>query len=183
MTRLYNAGMRRSLPSFIRPPSAGSAVPPARHAWRGPAAIAALALLLVLQILLADRTQLAADARWRPVVSALCSVLRCELPAWREPAAITLASRDVRPHPSRAGVLHVNASFRNDADWPQAWPVLVLTLSDVDGRAVGARAFQPAEYLGRVPPRATIASGEAVAVSMDILEPAPGVVAFTFDFR
>lgn len=183
MARLYNPCMRRSLPSFIRPPAAGDHDPRTRAAWRGPAAIAALALSLLLQILLADRAQLAAEARWRPVVSALCAVLRCEIPAWHEPAAITLVRRDIRPHPSRPGALHVTANFRNDARWAQEWPVLLLTLSDVDGRAVGARAFQPREYLGHAPADAFLASGQAAEVAMDILEPAPGVVAFTFDFQ
>ena len=175
--------MRRSLPSFIRPPAAGDLTTRTQAAWREPAAIAALALLLLLQILLADRAQLAADARWRPAVSALCTALRCGIPAWHEPAAITLVRRDIRPHPSRSGVLHVTAGFRNDARWAQDWPVLLLTLSDVDGRAVGARAFQPREYLGHAPTHANLASGQAAEVAMDILEPAPGVVAFTFDFQ
>lgn len=182
-TRLYNPGMRRSLPSFIRPPTADDLAAPARRPWQAPVAIAALALLLLLQVLLADRAQLAADARWRPVVSALCTVLRCELPAWREPAAITLVRRDIHPHSAHAGVLRVTANFRNDARWAQAWPVLLLTLSDVDGRAVGTRAFQPGEYLGHAPSSPVMASGQSAEVAMDILEPAPGVVAFTFDFR
>jgi hypothetical protein len=175
--------MRRPLPSFIRPPADDGSVAQARTGWHAPAMIATLALLLLLQVLLADRVQLAADARWRPAVSTACAVLRCDVPAWREPAAITLVRRDIRPHPTRPGVLHVTASFRNDARWAQAWPVLLLTLSDVDGRAVGERAFQPREYLGHAPAEATLASGQAAEVAMDILEPAPGVVAFTFDFR
>ena len=85
--------------------------------------------------------------------------------------------------PSRPGALHVDARFRNDAVWPQAWPVLVLTLSDIDGRTVGRRAFQPREYLGAAPTQSTIHSGQSVDVAMDILEPAPAVVAFTFDFQ
>ena len=89
----------------------------------------------------------------------------------------------MRPHPARAGALRVKATFRNDARWAQAWPVLVLTLSDVDGRVVGARAFQPREYLGHEPAQATIAGNATAALSMDILEPMPGVVAFTIDFR
>ena len=175
--------MRRTLPSFISPPSAAARATGGRRDWHGTAIIGGLLLLLLMQIVLADRVQLAADARWRPLVSGACAVLRCEVPAWREPGAMTLVDRDVRPHPSHAGALRVKATFRNEAQWAQAWPVLVLTLSDVDGRVVGARAFQPREYLGREPARATIASNEAAAVSMDILEPMPGVVAFTFDFR
>ena len=174
--------MRRDLPTFVQPP-AGTAVPPRPRHWGGIGVAVALAVLLLVQVILADREALAADARWRPLVSGACIVLRCQVPAWREPAAFTLVRRDVRPLPSRPGALHVDARFRNDAVWPQAWPVLVLTLSDIDGRTVGRRAFQPREYLGAAPTQSTIHSGQSVDVAMDILEPAPAVVAFTFDFQ
>jgi hypothetical protein len=176
--------MPRSLPSFIRPPAAAPAdAPPVQRDWRPFAVIAGLTVLLLLQVLLADRDRLAAHAGWRPVVAAACKVLQCDVPAWRDPAAFTLVRRDVLPHPARPGVLHVSASFRNDAVWPQAWPVLVLTLSDIDGRRVGSRAFRPDEYMGDATLPPTIASGADATVEMDILEPAPDVVAFTFDFR
>ena len=146
-------------------------------------AIGLLSVLLVLQLLLADRANLARDARWRPAMSALCGALRCTLPAWREPAAFTLLDRDVRPRPGMPGVLRVTATFRNDARWPQPWPALLLTLSDLDGRAVGARVFTSREYLGAAPTQATLASGQSAMLSMDVLEPGPRIVAFTFDFR
>jgi hypothetical protein len=170
------------VPSFVRIAEPAGSVD-GRRKWRKPAAIAALALLLVLQLLLADRAQLASSARWRPLVSALCGALQCSLPAWREPAAFTLLHRDVRPHPTLPGVLHVSATFRNDARWPQPWPALLLTLSDVDGRNVGARAFAPREYLGDAPTHGGLASGQSATVAMDIIEPAPRIVAFTFDFQ
>lgn len=173
-----------ALPTFLEPPADGTVDPRARRAaWRSIAIIAGLALLLVVQVLLADRAQLAASARWRPLLVGTCAVLRCDVPAWREPAAFTLLQRDVRPDPARPGVLHVAASFRNDARWAQAWPTLLLTLSDADGRAVGFRAFTPAEYLGKAPAQATLAGGASAAVALDVVEPGPGVVAFTFDFR
>jgi hypothetical protein len=173
--------MRRTLPTFIQAPADEGTR--ATTAWGGVAAIVALSLSLLVQVVLADRRSLAADAHWRPLVVGACALLRCEVPAWREPAAFTLVRRDVRPLPSRPGALHVSARMRNDAVWPQSWPVLVLTLADVDGRAVGTRAFQPREYLGAAPTQATLASGQSADIAMDIVEPAPDVVAFTFDFR
>ena len=172
----------RATPSFARPPIT-EGVGGGRRKWRKPAAIAALALLLVLQLVLADRAQLAASARWRPLVSTLCGALQCSVPPWREPAAFILLHRDVRPHPTLPGVLHVSATFRNDARWPQPWPALLLTLSDVDGRTVGARAFAPREYLDGAPAHGGLASGQSATVAMDIIEPAPRIVAFTFDFH
>lgn len=165
-------------PSFAR-----SSAELSRHRWRMPASILGLTALLLLQMLLADRTQLAADARWRPALSTLCGVMHCTLPTWREPAAFTMLARNVRPDPHRPGVLHVTARFRNDARWAQAWPGLLLTLSDVDGRVAGARLFMAHDYLAIAPTQNGLASGQSATIAMNILEPAPQVVAFTFDFR
>lgn len=172
----------KAAPSFarVRAPAAAAS---GQRRWLLPALIAGLSLLLALQWVLADRGQLAADARWRPLVAQLCGVLRCSLPPWREAGAFTLLDRDVRPHPSVPGALRVSATFRNDARWAQAWPEVVLTLSDVEGRAVGARAFAASEYLGTMPMQNEIASGQAATIRMDVLEPAPRIVAFAFDFR
>ncbi len=169
----------RATPSFAR---ARQAAPARPHNWRGPVAIAALLLVLALQLLLAQRAELAMQANWRPVVAAVCSVLRCELPPWHEPAAFTMLDRNVQPKPGMAGVLAVSASFRNDARWPQPWPTLVLSLSDVDGRQVGQRAFAPAEYRGHATAD-LLAPGQSATVQLDVIEPAPRIVAFTFDFR
>ncbi|MBL8262361.1 MAG: DUF3426 domain-containing protein [Xanthomonadaceae bacterium] len=173
-------GSMRRLPSFAR--SADGSARPVRERWLIIAVIA-LAFLLVLQLLLADRARLAANAQWRPLLATLCAALRCELPPWREPSAFTLLQRDVRQHPSQPGALRVSATFRNDARWPQPWPRLQLTLSDVNGRPAGQRRFEAQEYLGGAPGQAELASGESATVAMDILEPAPQIVAYDFRFR
>ena len=175
------ARVARSAPSFVRA-SGTHASQPARG-WRAPLAIAGLTLLLALQLLLADRAQLAANARWRPWITSLCGVLHCTVPPWREADAFTLLGRDVRPHPTIPGALRVTASFRNDARWPQPWPHLALTLSDVEGREAGARSFSAAEYLGAAPTQTGLGSGQTATIAMDVIEPAPRIVAFTFEFH
>ncbi|HEY0660191.1 MAG TPA: DUF3426 domain-containing protein [Lysobacter sp.] len=169
----------RHAPSFVRTHAPAST----KHTdWRWWLALAGLALLLALQLLLAQRDELAASARWRPVITQVCGVLRCELPPWREPAAFTMLHRSVQPRPGTPGVLNVTASFRNDARWPQPWPTVLLSLSDVDGRQVGLRAFAPQEYRkGGDADR--IAPGQSASVQLDVIEPAPRIVAFTFDFK
>ena len=170
----------KALPSFARD---GTALRRSGFHWRISSAIAALALLLLLQLLLADRAQLAADARWRPLVSTLCQVFGCSLPPWREPTAFAVLARDVRPHPSTPGTLRVTATFRNDARWPQPWPRLRLTLSDVNGNAVATRDFGARDYLGAVPTSTELASGQSAAIAMDIVEPQPRSVAFDFQLH
>jgi hypothetical protein len=151
--------------------------------WPALLAVAGLTLLLILQLLLAQRAELAAQARWRPLLIGVCTVLRCELPPWHEPEAYTMLDRSVRPVPGQAGLLRVNASFRNDARWAQAWPTLVLSLSDVDGRQVGQRAFAPDEYRSAHAPDDALAPGQSTTVGFEVIEPAAHIVAFTFDFR
>ena len=144
------------------------------------AAVIALGLLLALQLLLADRARLAADAHWRPLLTNLCGALGCTLPAWHDPSAFTILARDVRPHPGIAGALHVTASFRNDAHWAQDWPRLRLVLSDVDGNAVAGRDLNAAQYLGAPPTQSQLGSGQSASVAFDVLEPGQRSVAFDF---
>jgi len=81
-------------------------------------------------------------------------------------------------------VLRVQASFRNDAHWPQPWPAVRLTLSDLNGRTLGTRRFQPHDYLPAGNARsARIAPGQASQIAFDIAEPAAGVVGFDFRFE
>ncbi|QSX74768.1 DUF3426 domain-containing protein [Lysobacter arenosi] len=171
---------RKGEPSFA---SRDRAADNARLHWRWYAALAGLVLLLGLQLLLAQRRELAADARWRPYVSALCTVAGCDVPPWHEPAAFTMIQRNVRAKPGSAGVLAVEASFRNDAHWPQPWPTLLLGLSDVDGRLAGQRAFTPGEYRPGQKATDVLLPGQSATVTLDVIEPAPRIVAFTFDFR
>lgn len=173
--------VRRSqrAPSFVRRHAPAPARSGDRRWW---AIVVVLALALALQLLLAQRVELAGNARWRPVITRLCGVVRCAVPAWREPAAFSMLQRSVRPKPGAPGVLRVDAAFRNDARWAQPWPTLLLTLSDMEGRPVGQRAFQPREYR-RGAGGGRIAPGQSVAIRFDVVEPAQSVVAFTFDFQ
>ncbi|KAF1687391.1 hypothetical protein B1992_04280 [Pseudoxanthomonas broegbernensis] len=144
--------------------------------------VALLALLLAVQSLLADRARLAADPHWRPLVERLCTALRCDLPSWREPAAFSMLERKVRAAQETPGTLRVDATFRNDARWPQAWPALQLALADADGRVIGSGVYAPEHYLG-VPPDTLLAPGQSAQVTFLVQEPAPGTVAFSFRFR
>ena len=164
-------------PSFLR-----EAAP--KRSRRGEwIALVVLALALLAQLFFSQRAQLAADARWRPLVAAACGALGCSIPPWHEPAAFSMLSRDVIAVPGRPGVLRVQASLRNDAAWPQPWPVLVLALSNAEGRQLGMRRFLPRDYLGAAPESGLLVPGQAAQLAFDIIEPAPGVVAFDFRFE
>jgi hypothetical protein len=142
-----------------------------------------LALLLVLQVMVADRARLAGDANWRPRLERVCAVLGCDLPAWREPGTLRVTARDVRPHPSVPGALLITASFSNEARFAQAWPQLELTLTDLDGQSLGLRRFTPAEYLGSEPRSERIEPGQSAIVSLEIADPGMRALAFGIEFH
>ena len=167
-------------PVFERP-KARAPVPRAR--WLAWAAVPLLALLLVLQFAIADRGRLAADRDWRPRIVALCNLFGCSVPPWREPAALHLTSRELRPHPTVPGVLVVSATFRNDAPFAQPWPQLQLSLQNIDGESLGLRRFAPREYLGSTPATGMIGAGQSASIRVEILDPGKRAVAFGFEFH
>lgn len=151
--------------------------------WGWWLAAAALSATLLLQLVLADRARLAGDPRWRPRLEMLCGTLGCSLPPWHEPLAFRVTSREVRPHPTAPGALLITTSFRNDARWPQAWPLMEVALQDLDGQALGLRRFTPVEYLGSLPASPLIAPGQSAIATLEILDPGKRAVAFNFDFH
>lgn len=151
--------------------------------WLAPVVILVLVASLLLQVLLADRARFAASATWRPLLTALCGTLGCQLPPWHDPAAFVLLTRDVRAHPGHAGALRVTATFRNDARWAQAWPQLQLRLSDINGQDIASRGFTAEQYLADTPHSPLIASGQTATIRLDVREPATEAVSFAFDLR
>lgn len=170
-----------STPSFTRQP-VRSSLPARTMRWQWAATIL-LALALLIQVLVADRSTLATNAGWRPLITRICAALGCSVPAWHQPGAFTMLSRNVSPIRGIAGGLQVQASFRNDARWAQSWPILVLSLSDADGRTVGERAFTSHEYLGADATQKELGAGQSAQIALQLYEPNPDVVAFSFEFR
>ena len=159
--------------------------PPTRQVWRmlAWAVPPLLVASLVLQVVLADRARLAGDPEWRPRIIALCNAIGCRVRPWHEPRAFHVTARDLRPHPSAAGTLLVTATFRNDAAYPQAWPLLQLSLANLDGDSLGLRRFAPREYLGSEPGSQWIGPGQSASVTLEVIDPGKRAVSFEFDFR
>ena len=155
-----------------------------RHTLRWSLACGALALLLGLQLVWAERRPLMRNPQFGPWLRAACEGLGCSLPLVPDLAKLQLLSRDVRPHPSVPGALMISATVRNNARFAQPYPVITITLSDLDGNRVAMRRFRPSDYLDDPALRARgLAPGASAALVFEVKDPGKKAVAFEFGFQ
>ncbi len=154
------------------------------HQWVWGLLAVCLVLLLLAQILVAKRNAvLQAVPAMRPVVTGLCQVAGCSVDPRRDLNQIELASHSVFSHPDSDDALMIRASIVNQAAFAQPYPVIDLTLTDIQGRAVASRRFEPSEYLDdpeSLPPM--MEPGQPVPLLIEVLDPGKNALAFEFEF-
>lgn len=156
---------------------------PIRRNWPFVLGTCVLLLSLAAQISYAERAVLLDDARTRPLLDRLCDSVGCRLPLRHDPATLELLSRDIRPHPSVPNALIISATLRNDATFPQAFPAVEVTLSDLDENRIAMRRFSPQEYLGDTRSLSHgLAAGGTAALVFEVADPGKNAVAFEFKF-
>lgn len=166
-------------PEFARPHRAAKN----SAGWVWKSGIALLAPLLLAQVAWAERNELMQNSMSRHWLERGCAILHCTLPLAREADSFVLLSRDVRPHPSVPNALIISATLRNDADIAQAFPIVEITLTDLDEQRIAMRRFKPTEYLGDA---RTLSSGLAAhastALVFEVADPGKNAVAYEFKF-
>lgn len=149
------------------PPPPADALPnwhtaPTRHRRRSPAWGGASVLLLVA--LLAQGTYFLRDTlasqlpQTRPGLERMCALLGCTLSLPKNLARLQIVGSDLETEAT--GRLRLTLTLGNRDSHAQAWPVLVLTLTDQRNHPLARRSFAPSEYLADpariaagVPPR------------------------------
>ncbi len=145
--------------------------------------IALLSLLLGSQWVWFNRSEVAANPDWRPLLEELCTVVHCELPMRTDLSQLAIINRDVRQHPAVSEALLINAEFQNQADFAQPYPFFEVSFIDSTGRPVAMRRFSPAEYLGEgVDITLGMAAQAPVHVVLEVMDPGEAAVSFQFDF-
>jgi hypothetical protein len=141
-----------------------------------------LILTLAAQYAYVQRDELSRHAQLRPWLEWLCLHAGCELPMMRSPELIRIAGRDIRRHPDIADALTVNITITNHAAYVQSWPVIQLGFFDLRNRPLALRRFTADEYL---PHNVQIGDGipvqTPIRVRLDILDPGPEAVNFSFE--
>ncbi len=113
----------------------------------------------------------------------VCDFLACAKPAESvDLNAISLVSRNIRPHPGRDQALIITASMINANEDNQKFPALEIKLSDLDGQIVAMRRFIAAEYVPADVLRAGFVANTLIPVNLEIVSPGADAVAFEIGF-
>jgi predicted Zn finger-like uncharacterized protein len=149
-------------------------------AWLGAAVVSAL--LLLAQIVHQNRDWFVANAHGPlgSAVRALYGAMGAPLPQPASLSAYELRQWGVTGDPDANGTLRVRASILNTAAQLQPFPLLRVTLADRFGKKIGARDFEPSEYLGK-PTARLLAPGERVDATLAILDPGKNAEGFEID--
>jgi predicted Zn finger-like uncharacterized protein len=105
----------------------------------------------------------------RPGFEQACAVLGCSLSLPHDASLMRILGSDLQAEPGNARQLRLNLTLGNRAPHPQAWPMLVLTLTDSRDRPQSRRSFAPSEYLAD-PARvaAGIAAGSEIPLTLSL---------------
>ncbi len=163
---------------YATPPS--ERIRPARAPRRMPPWAWAVASALLAVVLLAQTAYFLRDAlvsrlpQTRPAFEQACAALGCALSLPKNLAHLQIVGSDLQTETS--GRLKLTLTLGNRAGQAQAWPMLVLTLTDQRNRPLARRSFAPSEYLGDprrieagIPPR----SEQVLSLPLTVRGPAP----------
>jgi len=138
-----------SMPGTVRSSSPARMPSTVRHSslWVWGTASMLLLVLLFAQIAYFLRdTVVSRLPQTRPAFEQACAVLGCRLSLPKDLAQLQIVGSDLETEAS--GRLRLTLTLGNRASHVQAWPVLLLTLTDQRNRPLARRSFAPSEYLG-----------------------------------
>jgi hypothetical protein len=127
-----------------------------------------LLVFLVTQVLWFKRDSLAANQAWlRPVLAQMCGALDCTLNLPHDPKQVVILGSDLQTEEDGRLILAINLA--NKAKSYMAWPVLELTLTDVEDQPLARRVFAPSEYVRSPKQEATgIAQESEVPITLTL---------------
>ncbi len=113
----------------------------------------------------------------------LCGLIQCQTEQLEvDLEAISLVSRNIRPHPGRDNALIISASMINANKDNLKFPALEIKLSDLNGQIVAMRRFVAEEYVPNDVLRAGFVSNVLIPVNLEIVSPGENAVAFEIGF-
>jgi predicted Zn finger-like uncharacterized protein len=152
-------------------------IPSRRHSllsvifWLG-INVVMITALLGQYVWLTDRDRVLQHPQVRPLLDKFCHHLLCEVPITRNLSQIHMDSQVARPHADIKDVIQFDAKFSNQAQFPQPYPELLLTIEDVNGHPLAQRRFTPEAYLHQQDIDRVMQPGEVVHLQLEVVDQA-----------
>ncbi|WP_255482888.1 DUF3426 domain-containing protein [Marinobacterium marinum] len=161
--------LRAGSGDITRPTPDRDGNPVATTGWLLLSLVAALAL--TAQLLWFERAHLAQYAELKSLYALLCEQVDCSLQQ-NALALINNQGLHLQPHPQYADALSATILLENRAAFSQPWPGLQLRFTDLKGRLVAQRTFQPEEYLDtRSVDRMRMPTGQPMQIELELASP------------
>jgi predicted Zn finger-like uncharacterized protein len=87
----------------------------------------------------------------RPWLERFCYTFLCTLPPTRDLKSFRMQEHVAQVHPDIDDAIQFEATFINNATFPQPYPDLQLTFEDANSNSLAQRRFKPIEYLQQPP--------------------------------
>jgi predicted Zn finger-like uncharacterized protein len=119
-----------------------------KTSWGGVAIALALATMLLAQSAYYFRVELASRLPGlRPLLERYCELLSCTVTLPKKIDLMVLESSQLESDPAQPNVITLHVLVHNRAQYPQTYPSLELTLTDLQDQPIARRLFHPADYL------------------------------------
>ena len=149
--------------------------------WPWAAGTAALAVILLLQLIHSQRDDLARSPTFGPVVAGAYALFGATALAPTDLSAYELRQWGAASDPAAPNRLVLRASIVNHASYAQPMPLLRLALQDRFGGTLGLRDIGPADYLPGSGASNLLGPGERADALIRIVDPGSEAVGFELD--
>lgn len=114
---------------------------------------------------------------WRQFYAVACTYLGCLLPPRVDLSKLHISKLVVHSHPHITDALLVEAVLLNQAPFPQPFPALQLSFSDLKNNPVASRRFEPQDYLrGELAGHKQMPQHSPVRFAIEIVDPGRSAV-------
>lgn len=155
---------------------------PQQPPWRMYGGIAALVLLLVIQVIHFNRQSLVLNGALGPAVSAVYGWFGATpAPRW-DLTAYSVKQLGAEAEGGEGTQLRVRLSLQNESQRVQPLPLLRLTLQDRYGNAVATRDLEPRDYLpARASGQRLLEPDQRIDAELHVIDPGRAAIGFEID--
>lgn len=119
-----------------------------RFNWLLAFVVLLLLLALLAQLAYFFRTEVISHVpQTKPWYQLACKEIGCKLSLAKKIGLLTIDDSGMQEHLERENVLQFSSTLINHATYPQAYPNVVLTLTDTDDKPILRRVLKPTQYL------------------------------------